>query len=275
MSPEKPAPTVEEFVLHPPRSVSSYASLRAIAALILREMSTRYGRSPGGYLWAILEPIGSILILGLAFSLLVRNPPIGTSFFLFYATGYLPFNLYQGLVMTTARSIMFSRPLLKYPTVTWVDALFARFTLNSLTGILVTYLILTGLLLPKNGYAVLEIAPILTALSLAIITSLGFGTLNCAIFGLFPVWEQIWSITTRPLFLASGVLFLYEDMPQSVQSVLWYNPLLHVVGFMREGVYPMYTPTYTSPLYVIGLSITLLFLGLVLLGRYHRDILNR
>ena len=34
-----------------------FASFRAIGALILREMATSYGRSPGGYIWAILEPV--------------------------------------------------------------------------------------------------------------------------------------------------------------------------------------------------------------------------
>ncbi|MEL6475009.1 MAG: sugar ABC transporter permease, partial [Pseudomonadota bacterium] len=31
-----------------------FASLRSIIALMLREMATSYGRSPGGYLWAVL-----------------------------------------------------------------------------------------------------------------------------------------------------------------------------------------------------------------------------
>lgn len=43
------------------------ASLCAVAALVLREMSTRYARTPGGYLWAIPEPLGLIVILGLVF----------------------------------------------------------------------------------------------------------------------------------------------------------------------------------------------------------------
>ena len=40
-----------------------FATPRTILALMLREMSARYGRSPGGYLWALLEPLGAILIL--------------------------------------------------------------------------------------------------------------------------------------------------------------------------------------------------------------------
>ena len=39
--------------LRPPR----VQTFRTISALIMREMQTTYGRSPGGYLWAVLEPV--------------------------------------------------------------------------------------------------------------------------------------------------------------------------------------------------------------------------
>ena len=252
-----------------------FASTRTITALILREMSTRYGRTPGGYLWGLIEPMAAILILSLAFSLVMRTPSLGTSFLLFYATGYLPFNLYQVLSNTIARAISFSKPLLKYPAVTWVDAVVARFLLNSLTGILITALLLTGILLVIDSRTVLDFPPIVTAMGLAMILGLGVGVLNCALTGLFPIWDMVWSIVTRPLFLASGVIFLYDTLPPLAREILWYNPLIHITGRMRTGFYSTYTAPYISEIYVLGISLICLTLGLILLGRYHRDILNR
>ena len=60
-------------------------------------MSTRFGRSYGGYVWAIAEPLGGILLLNIAFSLTLRHPPLGTNFALFYATGIIPFFLFTGV----------------------------------------------------------------------------------------------------------------------------------------------------------------------------------
>ena len=59
---------------------------RIVMALMLREMATTYGRSAGGYLWAILEPILGIALLSVIFSLalarpgrtVIRNRPITT-----------------------------------------------------------------------------------------------------------------------------------------------------------------------------------------------------
>ncbi|WP_324752469.1 ABC transporter permease [Roseovarius sp. Pro17] len=254
---------------------TSFRTARTVFALMLREMSTRYGRSPGGYLWAILEPLGGVFILALAFSLLLRTPSLGNSFVLFYATGFVPFTLYQNISNAVARALSFSRPLMQYPVVTWGDAVLARFTLNALTGILVGYVVLLLIMVIIDTHVLLDIVPILKVIFLTLLLSLAVGVLNCVLIGLFDAWDMIWSIATRPLFLASGVIFIYEDMPPVVQKVLWYNPLMHITGLMREGFYSTYSPSYISELYVICVSLVVLFLGTVLLRRHHRDILTR
>lgn len=253
----------------------SFATLRTVAALVLREMSTRYGRTPGGYVWAVLEPLAAILFLAVGFSLVIHTPSLGTSFLLFYATGYLPFNLYQSVSLTVSRSISFSHPLLRFPAVTWADAVIARFLLNSLTGVLVIILLLGGILAATDSRTVLELPKLAAASGLAMLLGLGLGTLNCVLMGLYPLWEMVWSIITRPLFLASGIFFLYDDMPPLAQDILWYNPLIHIAGLMRAGVYPTYTASYVNAPFVLLVSLVLLALGMVLMGRFHRVILNR
>lgn len=64
------------------RRVFRPSPIRNILALILREMSTRYGRTPGGYVWMIVEPMAGIMLLAVGFSLLLRSPSLGISFLL-------------------------------------------------------------------------------------------------------------------------------------------------------------------------------------------------
>jgi len=238
-------------------------------------MATRYGRSPGGYVWAVLEPLGGIVVLGFGFSLLVRNPPLGTSFLLFFATGILVFSLYSNLSNVIGRCINFSRALLFYPAVTWVDAVIARFILTVLTDTFVMIILLTGLVMIIDSRTVLDFVPMVEAVALAAVLGLGVGMINCVLFGLFSIWMQIWSILMRPLLIVSGILFLYESMPPALQNILWYNPLMHITGLMRSGFYSNYEAGYVSISYVLAVSIVCLFLGIVLMGRYHRVILNR
>ncbi|WOI58380.1 ABC transporter permease [Palleronia sp. LCG004] len=252
----------------------SFPAMRSVMALVLREMSSRYGRSPGGYLWAIMEPLGGILVLSIGFSLLVRTPSLGNSFLLFYATGYLPFQIYMSVSNAVARSVSYSRALLFYPAVTWLDAMIARTVLNSLTGLLVTYILLTGIFVMTETRTVIALGPVALSLALAIALGAGVGAFNCVISGLFKAWEQIWSIAMRPIFIVSGVFFLYEDMPPNVAAILWWNPLLHITGLMRRGIYATYRADYVSITYVLAVSLGALAMGLLLMGRFHRKILN-
>ncbi len=248
---------------------------RTILALILREMSSRYGRSPGGYIWAVVEPMGVILVLSFGFALMLRTPPLGNDFLLFYATGYLPFSMFQKTSKFVMFALNFSSNLLRYPAVTWIDAVAARAILNILTDLLVAYLICAGILMMLDTATALDFGPILLGFGLMALLGTGVGLLNCAILGFFPVWGTIWGIVTRPLLLASGVLWIFRDLPAVAQDVLWWNPLIHAIALVRTGFYSTFEPQYVSVLYVLGWGMVCTALGLLLLRRYHLEILGR
>jgi len=257
------------------QSQRSFAGMRSIVALMLREMSTRYGRTPGGYAWAILEPVGALAVMSVVFAILLRSPPLGNSFVLFYASGYLAYTMAANVTGQVQNAITFSKPLLMYPAVSWIDAILAKFLLNALTNTAIMIVVMFGVLQFTTATATLSYGPIVLAVVLAAFLGLGLGTLNCLLTGLFPAWGQVWGIITRPLFLAAGVIFIYENMPEWVQDILWYTPWIHITGLFRTGVYPTYTPDYIStPLVVIWIMVPLA-LGLLLLRRYYQDILNR
>lgn len=251
-----------------------YRTLRTIFALILREISTTYGKSPGGYLWAVLEPTLALAVLSAIFSMAVRNPPLGESFALFYATGYLPFMAFNDVANKSATSLNYSKPLLQYPAVTFVDALLARAILHTLTHVLIAYVIFCGLAVimdvdMRPDYPMLALGYLLAA-------SVGFGVgcFNCFVMMSFPVWERIWQILTRPLIFISGLFLPYEAMPDLAQDILWWNPLIHIVGFIRKGIYDFYEGSYLSVIFPVVFAGLTLFMGLLLLWRHHNRLLE-
>lgn len=248
---------------------------RIIAALMLREMATTYGKSVGGYIWAVVEPVLGIALLTTMFALALRNPALGTNFPMFYASGFLPFIMFNDMANKIAASIRFSRPFLAYPSVTFVDAMMARTLLNFLTHSCVITIVMTGIFVIFNLPVELRFGPLVGSLLMVTMLALGVGTVNCYLITAFPIWERAWSILTRPLFLISGVFFTYEQMPPLAQQFLWYNPLVHCVGMMRYAIYPTYSGSYISVGYVVVLSVVLLFFGLLLLLRNYRDLMER
>lgn len=259
--------------LAPPRSSGRMG--RVVGALILREMSTTYGRSPGGYIWAVLEPVAGIAMLAAGLSLLFKAPSLGTNFLLFYAGGLLPLRFFQNLSQSVGLAIQFNRPLMAYPRVTYVDTILARAILAVLTQTMVVLIIFGGIFLTQDIRENIDLAPVLRGFLLAILLGVGLGTFNCFMFLRFAMWKTAWGIVTRPLLLISGVFYIYEDLPRIAQNILWYNPLIHITGIVRQGIYSTYDPSYVSPVYVALLGLIPMIFGTLLLWRYGREILQR
>ncbi|WP_096788022.1 ABC transporter permease [Rhodobacter sp. CZR27] len=247
---------------------------RSVLSLMLREMATSYGRSPGGYLWAIAEPVGGLALMTIVFSFVLRTPPLGSNFALFYATGFLPFTYYASLTSKLGQAIRYSKPLLAYPTVSYFDAILSRFLLNTITTLVVFVIVMSGIIALYDLNVSLNIPAILESFGMAGAIALGVGTLNCYLFSVAPVWERVWSILNRPMFILSGIFFLLETTPEPFRSMLWFNPLVHVIAKMREGFYSTYDARLASPLYAYSVALVCLFFGMLLLTRHHRMLLN-
>ena len=254
--------------LPPKAGAPRFRRLRVLSALVIREMNRKFGRSAGGYAWALAEPLGGILLLSIAFSLALRSPPLGSNFMLFYATGVIPFSMFNTMSAGVSGAVRTNKGLLAYPVVTPLDAVFAKFVLNFMTILIVAVALMGGVILFQGLHVNLDLAAVAGAFVLAALLGLGVGTLNCVLFGLFPTWRNFWSVLTRPLFILSAIFYLFESAPPSFQAILWWNPIVHVIGLMRSGFYGAYHPAFVSVPYVLGLSMTLFVIGAYLLRRH-------
>jgi capsular polysaccharide transport system permease protein len=229
---------------------------RVVGALMLREIALSNRRTIFGYLWEIVEPVAYIAILMAIFSLVFVRPPLGTSFALFYASGIL----------------RFSRQLLSYPEVTFLDAILARFLLAAATKLAVFALVI-GLIVAAFGVEPVFDAPdLFLGLAMTLFLALAVGTLNCLLFTVFPLYESVWVVVTRPLFLVSAVLFQFDQVPLPWRDWLWWNPVIHLVGQVRAGLYPTYAADYVSVVYIAGVAAVILPVALFFLRRYWRDL---
>lgn len=261
----------------PPQEPKSrrFRTVRVVMALILREIGSRDSRSSLGFLWSIIDPIATVVILSLAFSLFMRTPRLGTNFPLFYITGILPYHIYSQISNRVSGSIRFSRQLLGFPSVTVMDALMARFLLNSFINVVVFIVLSYGVIHYYDLRINVLIEPITIALLMAFSLAIGIGTFNSVLFIMFPAYEYVWNMLTRPLSIASGVLILIEDMPDWLFNLLWWNPAAHFVAEMRHGFYPFYDTSWVSVFYVFMVSAIAFVLGLITLQRYVYDALDR
>jgi capsular polysaccharide transport system permease protein len=248
---------------------------RVLFAMVMREMTTRFGRTAGGYVWAVLEPAATVAMLVAIFSQISRHPPLGDSFGLFYATGYMVFNIYKDISGSVSAAISANKALLTFPRITVVDAIIARFILQFLTSIFVFFLVITFLYYYTDDQSHIRFGSVFASIAMASALGLSIGIFNSIVFPYSPIWQQVFGIINRPLFLISGVFFLYDDLPVFVRDIIWWNPLIHITSLMRKGFYPIYDPGFVSPAFVLSFSAILFFLGVLLLRRLRGAVLEQ
>jgi capsular polysaccharide transport system permease protein len=240
------------------------ARIRVIMALVIREMSVRFGSKFGGYAWAIAEPAAYIVLLSAIFSAIGRAPPLGQSFLLFYASGFIAMQFYTSLVGHINNAIKGNKNLLNYPIVAPIDFIIARFILQTVTMTLIGHLVIGFALIYSGTDISLRYQAMIPAALTGSLIAVGIGLFNIVAFQMSTLYEQIFNIITRPMFIISGVIFLPESLPQPYRDWIMLNPVAHVILWFRTGIYPYYRAPdldigylliCTAVIFLIGLTV--------------------
>jgi capsular polysaccharide transport system permease protein len=236
--------------------------MRVIGTLVLRETRATFGTSQIGYLWAIITPTVGVGLLVVIFSMVDRKPPFGPSLALFFATGILTIELFNKLSTTLMSAFEANAALLTYPLLRATDTLYARTLLIALTYAVIMAIFYGVLAMTGLGAPPRDPGQVLAAFGATVAIGFGLGAVNAVLLGLWESWKQIEKILTRPLIFISGVFYVPSALPPEAVAILWWNPVLHLVEWMRVGFYPTYDSIILTPWYPLSIALALTLLGL-------------
>lgn len=258
-----------------PRSglVVMYASVRA---LFFRELQTRFGHYRIGYVWALLEPVLSVIFMLILFGAIVKRVLPGIEYPVFLINGILPFFVFRKSVTQALGAIEANAGLLSYRNVKPIDIIIARSGLEFLLYF-VCYVFLS-LVLVWIGYEIsLSHIPYLLFCWLGLLL-FSFGVASC--FLVVGSWSREVNKVITPFFILlyfmSGALFPLHRVPEQYLVYFLWNPLAHIFELMRHSVAPSYsTVPGVSMSYFLVCTIFVLFLGLALNQAFHERMLTR
>lgn len=235
---------------------------RVVHAFILRETRTRFGRTRLGYLWALFEPVAYILTMVGIFSALGRGAPIDVDITLFFFSGIVPWLMFSKMLTGLSSAIDANQQLLTYPQVKTLDIMIARMILefSTLFAVAVIYLLATNLLGTFQG--VEHITATITGLLLVSLLGAALGMIGGAAKLYVPAYSQFQGVLSRILFFTSGIFFVADGLPGGLQEWLWYNPVLHLVEWVRSSFFYGFESRFYDLRYPFGCILFLLFIGL-------------
>ena len=205
--------------------------------------------------------MGALIAMSVVFG---RLAPYGDNTALFFGTGLVPYMSYLYISRFMMVSVQHTRPLLAFPIVKIPDLLFAGAileVLSSCCSISVLAVVLTAF-----GVDVVPLNPAQAAFALcaAMFLGLAFGVVKSLLLLANPVWMTVSSLFNIFLYVTSGIFFVPSALPSQLQFYLFFNPLLHIIEWMRSAYYEGYGIELLDKRYPVGFAAILLFLGLVI-----------
>jgi capsular polysaccharide transport system permease protein len=255
-------------VIPTPLSECFAIQLRVVRALFLRELITRFGRDNLGVLWLIGEPMLFTLGVTTLWSIAgLAHSGSGIPIVAFAITGYSSVLMWRNSAAHCTHAIEGNRPLLFHRSVQAIDVCMARIALEVIgatgsflfLGIFFTYL--GAMPAPDNMGLVIGGWLMLAWFGASLALLIGAG---CAYSNLV---ERLWQPLSYILFPMSGAAFMVDWMPQKMQELVLYLPMVHGVELLRQGYFGNVVKTHYSMPYMAGCCLVMTLFAVYLVRK--------
>lgn len=242
---------------------------RVIIALALREVHTLYGGRSLGYLWAIFRTAFAVAVFWAIRHFAHAAAPHGMTILTYLVSGFGIWNIISQTLNKCMAAVDGNRALLTFPQVTPLDIMLARCLVVTSTQIVSMSIILGCGVLFGYTLQITNIALLIYTVFFAAFLGLGLGATLGSLAFYMPALHQIVPMLMRILFFASGVFYSVSTFSHRVGDFLMLNPIMQLIELTRTSLSSSYISPYADIWYVTQVTLTLLFLGM-LLERYVR-----
>lgn len=246
---------------------------QTLAALIFRETRTRFGEQSLGILWAFGEVMTHILVFWLLWTVMGRESHNGLSIPVFLASGMIPYFMFKQIFTKTSCCISGNQSLLVFSQIQILDFALARSIVEFIIYVSAMFYFFAILFFFKFEIPIDSMVKILWGIINIALLGLSAGLVYLPFKDKFKIIDTVVDVSFRFLYFISGVVFPLDKVPHWAMEYLAYNPILHIVEFIRSGFIADYGH-YTDISYSINCILFLLMIGLIFLKRLRKMILD-
>ncbi|MES2474376.1 MAG: ABC transporter permease [Verrucomicrobiota bacterium] len=246
-----------------------------LVALLHREAVTRFGKYKLGVLWMLVEPLVSVIVVGLVLGPLVGRTGQDMPYAFFLLNGMILLEVVTGSMTSAMGAIGANQGLLVFPKVQPLDLLLARFVFELMSA-LFSFVIFC--LLGMWWGITLSLGSLHVLLACFLITWLmgcGMGLILAVTSAYFESVEKIYAFVRRPLIFVSCVLYPLYGLPDVAKQIVLWNPLVHTIEMSRKCLFPLYHVTDISLVYPTMCAIVVLAIGLPLFHHHRHNLSHR
>lgn len=244
--------------------------IRVIKALLIRELTTRFGRENIGFLWMMAEPALFAVLVALLWRF-VRGPEEhGIGIIAFTVSGYIPLVLFRHAVNRATGVLSANHGLLYHRQVKILDLVLARFLIELVGAMMAYVLVATVLFLAGLFPMPHDLGLFMLGWGYWSFISFAVALVIAPLSQMHELVEKLIPVTTYVMVPLSGAFHLMAWLTPGARAWLAWSPLVHGMEMMRFGMFGHLVWPHYSPGYPLAVAIGLTCLGLALSRRVRR-----
>lgn len=209
-------------------------------ALLRRELVTRFGKYKLGALWILVDPLLSVIVLGLILGPFLGRTTGEIPYPFFLLCGFMLLSMLTGTLNAGINAIPANQGLLVFRKVQPLDPFLARFIFQFLTITAAITVFCSIAYWLGVSISLARIPEVLLCIGITWALGSGLG-LHLGIACMkFNELEKVVQYIQRPLIFLSAVFYPIDTIPPEARQYLLYNPLVHTIEIFRMALFPNY-----------------------------------
>lgn len=249
-----------------------------ILGSVKREFQSQYRNSLLGAAWTVLNPMAMIVVYTVIFTKVMHSKlPTGINnefaYSIYLCAGVLTWGLFAEIVTRAQNTFLENANLLKklsFPRLCLPVNVVANAMLNFsiVFGLFTVFLIVSGNFPGLIYFALIPVFVILIVFAIGLGISLG--VLNV----FFRDVSQFFGIFIQFWFWFTPIVYPISILPESVRSLMSYNPMANLISAFQEILVTHQSPTWQGLLPVTILAIAMCVLGMKLFRKHAGEMVD-
>ncbi len=210
---------------------------RVIIALMIRELTTRFGRENIGFLWIMAEPLLFAVLVGLLWRGMKGPSEYGVDIFSFVVSGYIPLVLFRSSISRAVQSFTANGSLMYHRQIKVLDIIMVRCFLE-IVGHMMAYLFI-ALVLGAFGFFPwpYDIGFMLLGWGYYALFTFAVCLVVAPLSEMSEALEKFMPVTAYMMVPFSGAFFIVSALTPEAANLVLFSPPVHGMEMMRYGLF--------------------------------------
>lgn len=228
--------------------------------MTLKEIKARYKRVFLGFLWAVLNPVLQMLVIGFLFQFFI--PVKIDNYFYFLFAGLLPWNFFSQSFEKCTPLIFNERALIqkaKFPR----ESLVLSIVFSNLFHFLISLLLFIILSLFMGYLALFKIVILFLAILWVLFLTIGISLFLSTLFVKYRDIKFIVKAIIPLWFYSTPIIYTRDLLPEWISNLLIFNPMTVIVELFQFVFLSNYLlPSATDTFFGFSISLSILIAGI-------------